>query len=143
MGAPQRSHPVDAEDHQWDHAPELPVCGVWFLRESRGVFSQGVQCPHEQLGYVLHTDRLDGGCQGWQVRPYGRGPLRRDLHEQEWCALCRGLDVTMDGACEANRPTDQKKNKKWHSDCKVKTAAMHPFKKPKDYFECLDQTMAL
>merc|ERR1712242_464999 len=53
------------------------------------------------------------------------------------------FDVSTDGACEANRPLDQKKNKKWHSDCKVKTAAMHPFKKPKDWFDCFDQTMAM
>merc|ERR1712156_1224846 len=53
------------------------------------------------------------------------------------------FDTTIDGACKAKRPTDEKKNKKWHSDCKVKVPAFHPFKKPTEYFECLDQTMAL
>merc|ERR1712045_366821 len=51
------------------------------------------------------------------------------------------FDLTLDGACEADRPADQKKNKKWHAeDCsQVTTAAVHPFKKPADYFKCLSQ----
>merc|ERR1712045_377244 len=45
------------------------------------------------------------------------------------------------GACEADRPADKKKNKKWHAeDCtQVTTAAVHPFKKPAEYFKCLSQ----
>merc|ERR1712176_1472309 len=69
-----------------------------------------------------------------------------------WAKICmakngvdkvEAFDISTDGACKAKRPTDQQKNKKWHSDCKVKTPAMHPFKTPAAYFECLDQTMAL
>merc|ERR1712238_282621 len=53
------------------------------------------------------------------------------------------FDISVDGACPAKRPEDEKKNKKWKSDCNVKVPAMHPFKKPAAYFECLDTTMAL
>merc|ERR1712207_76536 len=86
----------------------------------------------------------------WKVGIKGGkyGPMGEDLFA-EICMSKNGVhkveafDVTTDGACEAKRPTDQKKDKKWHSDCNVKTPAMHPYKKPKDYFECLDTTMAL
>jgi len=50
-------------------------------------------------------------------------------------------DITTDGACEAYRPDDEKKNKKWQPDCSTTfTAALHPFKKPNEYFECLRLT---
>lgn len=53
------------------------------------------------------------------------------------------FDITTDGACRANRPEGQKENKKWKPDCKTTmTPAMHPFKKPRDYFECLKDTQA-
>jgi len=76
------------------------------------------------------------------------GPMGEDLFaeicmEKNGVDKVEAFDVTTDGACEANRPLDQLKNKKWHSDCKVKTPAMHPFKKPDDYFKCLEQTMAM
>jgi hypothetical protein len=76
------------------------------------------------------------------------GPMGEDLFaeicmEKNGVDKVEAFDVTTDGACEAKRPTDQKKNKMWHSDCKVKSPAIHPFKKPKDYFKCLDQTMAM
>jgi len=51
------------------------------------------------------------------------------------------FDITTDGACRADRPEDQKTNKKWKPDCATtKTPTMHPFKNPKDYFECLRDT---
>jgi len=76
------------------------------------------------------------------------GPMGEDLFaeicmEKNGVDKVEAFDVTTDGACEAKRPTDQKKNKMWHSDCKVKSPALHPFKKPEDYFKCLDQTMAM
>merc|ERR1712187_1095586 len=50
-------------------------------------------------------------------------------------------DITTDGMCQAYRPEGEKKNKKWKTDCAVTmTAAMHPFMKPKDFFECLKDT---
>jgi len=86
----------------------------------------------------------------WKVGVKGGkyGPMGEDLFA-EICMAKNGVDkveafdISTDGACKAKRPTDQQKNKKWHSDCKVKTPAMHPFKTPTAYFECLDQTMAL
>jgi len=77
---------------------------------------------------------------------YGMEPWGEDLFMQR-CMDLNGVDrvsawdVTTDGACEAYRPENMKKNKKWKPDCAVTTtAAMHPFKKPKDYFSCLKDT---
>ena len=51
------------------------------------------------------------------------------------------FDVTTDGACEADRPLSEKKNKKWHSpDCSTLTpVAAHPFKNPQEYMRCFAQ----
>jgi len=54
-----------------------------------------------------------------------------------------GFDFVTDGLCKATVPEGQKKNKKWKPDCATtKTAALHPFMKTKDYFDCLKATQA-
>jgi hypothetical protein len=74
------------------------------------------------------------------------GPMGEDLFA-EICAAKNGVDkieafdISSDGACPADRPKDQKKNKKWQPDCNRNTPAIHPFKKPAAYFKCLEQTM--
>ena len=55
-------------------------------------------------------------------------------------AKLEALSPTADRACEATRPEDQKKNKKWHPPCKGSTTAtLHPFKKPVEYFKCMEE----
>jgi len=134
----------------------------WMPRTTNGIMLQN--CKYVEYGFFgnlevlspkafsVLTDSLETCYTSvdWKVGVKGGkfGPMGEDLFA-EICMSKNGVhyveafDVTTDGACEANRPLDQKKNKKWHSDCKVKTAAMHPFKKPKDWFECFDQTMAM
>merc|ERR1712217_46825 len=77
---------------------------------------------------------------------YGEEPWGEDLFAQR-CMDLHGVqrvsawDITTDGMCQAYRPEGEKKNKKWKPDCAVtSTAAMHPFMKPKDFFECLKDT---
>jgi len=134
----------------------------WLPRTTNGIMLQN--CRYVDYGFFgnlevlspkafsVLTDSLET-CYteiDWMVGIKGGkyGPMGEDLFA-EICMSKHGVhyveafDVTTDGACEANRPNDQRKNKKWHSDCKVKTAAMHPFKKPNEYFQCLDETMAL
>merc|ERR1719414_579496 len=54
------------------------------------------------------------------------------------------FDISKDGCCEAKRPGNEKKNKKWKPDCgSTDTPAMHPFKKPTQYQDCMDATEAL
>jgi len=81
-------------------------------------------------------------------KAYGNEAWGEDLFAQK-CMDKHGVDkvdifdITTDGACPGDRPKGQEKNKKWKPDCgTTKTPAMHPFKKPGDYFECLKATQA-
>jgi len=74
------------------------------------------------------------------------GPMGEDLFA-EMCMRKNGVtamelfDITKDGCCEAKRPGNEKKNKKWKPDCATTdTPAIHPFKKPEDYTACLAAT---
>ena len=76
----------------------------------------------------------------------GSEPWGEDLFLQR-CMDLHGVDkvsdftLTTDGMCEAFRPEGEKKNKKWTPDCATTmTPAMHPFKTPKTYFDCLKAT---
>jgi len=76
------------------------------------------------------------------------GPMGEDLFAQ----VCldkygshrvEAFDITTDGACPADRPIGQQKNKKWKPTCEwTATAAMHPFKKVADWIKCHDATTA-
>merc|ERR1711957_174050 len=102
---------------------------------------------------VFVPERLQERIQ-WMPRTTGGTMLQNCQYVDyglfaEICMAANGVDkveafdVSIDGACPAKRPEDEKKNKKWKSDCNVNVPAMHPFKKPAAYFECLDTTMAL
>merc|ERR1712086_2907 len=63
------------------------------------------------------------------------GPMGEDLFAQT-CLDSVGVrrkeafDITTDGACPADRPKEERKNKKWKPNCAwAATPAMHPFKK--------------
>jgi len=76
------------------------------------------------------------------------GPMGEDLFAQR-CLDSVGVrrkeafDITTDGACPADRPKDEKKNKKWKPNCAwVATPAMHPFKKTQEWIQCYEATTA-
>jgi hypothetical protein len=76
------------------------------------------------------------------------GPMGEDLFAQA-CLDLNGVKrgqafgTKLDGTCEADRPVDQKKNKKWMPSCDgVNTAAYHPLMKPDDYWACWEATTA-
>jgi hypothetical protein len=77
------------------------------------------------------------------------GPMGEDLFAEK-CMEKNGVykveafDITKDGACPANRPLDQAKNKKWKPVCAdAYTSAMHPFKKPEEWMKCFEDTSKL
>merc|ERR1712203_1135025 len=52
-------------------------------------------------------------------------------------------DISTDGACEADRPEGEKKNKKFVPDCSTaSTPQMHPYMTPKAMGACYDATIA-
>merc|ERR1712150_206074 len=71
----------------------------------------------------------------------GNQPWGEDLFVQR-CMDLHGVDkvaaydISTDASCQAYRPKDQRKNTKWKPDCATtKTAGIHHFKKPADYFK--------
>jgi len=61
-----------------------------------------------------------------------------DLHDVDKVSA---FDINTDASCAFWRPEGQKKNKKWRPDCAtVQTPAIHHFKTPKEYFDCLKAT---
>jgi len=100
------------------------------------VLSENLETCYTQIDWMV-------GIKGGKYGPMGEDLFAEICMSKNGVHYVEAFDVTTDGACPATRPDDQKKNKKWHSDCKVKTPAMHPFKKVKDWFQCFDQTMAL
>jgi len=76
----------------------------------------------------------------------GNEPWGEDLFAQR-CMDLHGVDkvaafdINTDASCAAWRPQGQKKNMKWLPDCATaKTPAIHHFKKPVEYFDCLKAT---
>jgi len=74
------------------------------------------------------------------------GPMGEDLFAQV-CLDANGVPrgeafgTKLDGTCEADRPTAEKKNKKWKPTCDSGLfAAYHPLMKPEDYWSCWDAT---
>jgi len=83
------------------------------------------------------------GVEGGKYGPMGEDLFAEVCMEKNGVDKVEAFDVTIDGACPQKRPEDQKKNKKWKSDCKITAPAMHPFKTPTDWLTCFDQTMAM
>jgi hypothetical protein len=76
------------------------------------------------------------------------GPIGEDLFAQmcmdyNGVSKVQNFDLTTDGACPGTRKRwGEKNNTKWKPPCeKLATPAMHPFKKPDDYFNCVTATM--
>jgi len=82
------------------------------------------------------------GCD-WKYGPWGEDVFVQRCMDHHYVDKVEAFDLTTDGACAADRPADEKKNKDWRApDCsKVTTVTAHPFKKPKDYFKCLGEIM--
>merc|ERR1712238_99829 len=53
----------------------------------------------------------------------------------------QAFDITTDGAFPADRPKEERKNKKWKPNCAwAATPAMHPFKKTEEWKQCYQAT---
>jgi len=92
--------------------------------------------------HEVYAPCANDGCD-WKYGPWGEDVWMQRCMDRHFVDKVEAFDETTDGACEADRPEGQKKNKKWHAeDCsRVITAAVHPFKKPTEYFKCLGEIM--
>jgi len=86
----------------------------------------------------------------WKVGVHGGkyGAMGEDLFAQKCMDLMgvgkvENFDLTTDGACEADRPSAQRKNKKYVPDCAgVTTPSIHPFKKPAAWLKCWEEAVS-
>jgi hypothetical protein len=89
----------------------------------------------------------DGGVD-WKVGIDGGkyGPMGEDLFAQTCLdanGVKRGIGYgsKLDGTCEADRPLEEKKNKKWKPSCDtMNTSTYHPLMKPEDWWACYEAT---
>jgi hypothetical protein len=85
----------------------------------------------------------------WKVGVEGGkyGPMGEDLFAQtclDTNGVKRGIGYgsKLDGTCEADRPEEEKKNKKWKPNCDtVATTTYHPLMKPEAWAACYEATM--
>merc|ERR1712238_528816 len=87
--------------------------------------------------HAVYAPCANDGCD-WKYGAWGEDVFVQRCLDRHYVDKVEAFDMTLDGACAADRPEGQKKNKKWHAeDCSaVTTAAVHPFKTPKEYFGC-------
>jgi len=102
---------------------------------------------------LVDKDNLDHcySALPWKVGVHGGkfGPMGEDLFAQK-CMDMLGVgrqenwELTTDGACPADRPEGEEKNKKYVPDCAgVSTPSIHPFKKPEQYIKCLGEAASV
>merc|ERR1739847_262845 len=108
---------------------------VWVKVREVGKWQQGDYVVKADADAVLVPQRL----RDWKFGPWGEDVFMQRCLDHHYVDKVEAWDLTTDGACEADRPEGEKKNKKWHApDCSaVTTPAAHPFKKPDDYMKCM------
>ena len=84
------------------------------------------------------------GVKGGKFGPMGEDLFAEKCMEKNGVSKVTAFDISIDGACPADRPKNLHGYKKWHGNCKdvVSAAAIHPFEKPTEYFDCLGDTTA-
>jgi hypothetical protein len=130
-------------------------------RPRGGIFL--VNCKHVDNGFfgnlevfssmafsvlVANVDNCDRdlpwkvGVKNGKYGPMGEDLFAEKCMEKNGVAKAEAFDITIDGACPADRPLNFLHEKHWHANCGSITsaAAIHPFKTPDEYFECLSAT---
>lgn len=83
------------------------------------------------------------GVKGGEYGPMGEDLFAEKCLEKNGAMKIEAFDIKVDGACPANRPKDQAKNKKWKPNCaQTVTPAMHPFKKTAEWVKCYKESTA-
>jgi len=103
-------------------------------RKAVATYLSGIDDCRTSLNYMGKEKLTDN--EAWGEDLFAQRCM--DLHGVDKVSM---WDLTTDGLCISMRPEGQKKNKKWTPDCATTmTPALHPFLKPKGYFECLKAT---
>jgi len=118
-------------------------------------------CPNVQYGFFGHLEIMtktavkvltkhleechkafapcaNQGCD-WKYGAWGEDVFIQRCMDHHYVDKVEAFDVATDGACQADRPKGEEKNKKWYpTDCsQLTTATAHPLKKPAAFKKCL------
>jgi len=118
-------------------------------------------CQNVQYGFFGHLDQQGGArvltsnleerhekfapCANegfdWKWGAWGEDVFTQRWMDHHYVDKVEAFGMTTDGACEADRPEGEKKNKKWHAtDCsQLKTVTAYPYKKPEEYLKCVNE----
>jgi len=104
-------------------------------REGARVLTSNLEECHAQFAPCANE-----GCD-WKWGAWGEDVFTQRCMDHHYVDKVEAFDMTTDGACAADRPEGEKKNKKWHAeDCsQLKTVTAHPYKKPEEYMKCLSE----
>merc|ERR1712217_1020265 len=112
-----------------------------FFRNLEVISKQGVATFLANIDDCKSTLNYMGSEEDYGMEPWGEDLFTQRCMDLHGVDRVSAWDITTDGMCQAYRPEGEKKNRKWEPDCATtSTAAMHPFMKPADYFECLKDT---
>merc|ERR1712203_832758 len=124
--SPNKFNTVKVNDVNNDfHFAKRKKTGTWinsnmFIQTWKAIKDEGVWAGNEPWGEDLFAQRC------------------MDLHGVD---KVQAFDINTDASCAAWRPEGQKKNRKWRPDCATaQTPAIHHFKTPEEYFNCLKAT---
>merc|ERR1711874_964703 len=161
--SPGEVNTVKVNDVNGDfHFGKRKLTGTWinspiFIQVWKAIRTEGLWASHDwtvevvsHQGFSTFLANLDDcvSALNWKgsEKDTGMEPWGEDLFMQRCMDLhgvdkVEAFDITTDSMCKAFRPKGEKTNAKWRPNCALtSTAAMHPFMKPFDYFECLKAT---
>jgi len=106
-----------------------------FSRQAAATYMANIDDCKASLNYMGRDKNLNN-------EPWGEDVFAQRCMDLHGVDKVHGFDLITDGLCWADIPDSHKMDKtQWKPDCATtKTAAMHPFMKPKDYFDCLKDT---
>jgi len=108
------------------------------------VFSQvAFQTLLQNIDHCKASLNWKTGIKNGKYGPMGEDLFAQTCLDQVGVRRIEAFHITTDGACPADRPAGQEKNKKWKPECSwVSTPAMHPFKKLPDWINCHEATLS-
>merc|ERR1712207_137381 len=128
-------------DREWHLLGELQVRELRLLRELGGHKSPGFSTFLANLEDCVSALNWKGREKATGMEAWGEDLLMQRCMDLHGVDKVEAFDITTDSMCRAFRPKGEKSNAKWRPNCALtSTAAMHPFMKPFDYFECLKAT---
>jgi hypothetical protein len=94
------------------------------------------------LDVCYDTLEWQKGIDGGKYGPMGEDLFAQRCMDKHGVNRVHAYNFVADGACPADRPKEERKNKKFKPTCVgATTATIHPFKKPAEYFKCMDEAL--